>query len=79
MNEFGYNAGTPILLRDILPGAGWAPFGSNSSDPPSETDFSSEAVVEEENCPRGLLVATCLEAVLLFCLYSGWHALHLAR
>ncbi len=79
VSEFQNGACAPFLLRDILPGAAWAPFGTKTSDLPSDLDFSPEAVVEEENCPRGLLVATCFEAVLLLCLYGGWHALYLVR
>jgi hypothetical protein len=79
LSEFQNDARAPFLLRDILPGAAWAPFGTKTGDQPSEMDFSSEAAVEEENCPRGLLVATCLEVVLLLGIYGGWQVLHLAR
>jgi len=79
LDELEIESPQPVLLRDILPGAAWAPFGPEASDLPRDIDYASEAVVEEENCPRGILVGACLEFAVALSLYGAWHALHLAR
>ena len=69
----------PFLLRDILPGPAWAPFQAESGQLHRAIDYASVAMVEEENCPRAVLVAFCVEAAIALGLYGGWHMLHLIR
>jgi hypothetical protein len=77
LDELEIESPETFLLRDILPGAAWAPFGPEPCDLPSDMDFASEALIAEENCPRGILVAICLEAVAGLCIYGSWHAFKL--
>jgi len=79
LDELEIESSENFLLRDILPGAAWAPFGPEPCDLPSDIDFASEALVAEENCPRGILVGFCLEAVIGLCIYGGWRAFLLFR
>ncbi len=44
-----------------------------------DLDDAPETRVEEENCPRGVLFAFCLEAVVAVSLFGSWQALHLVR
>jgi hypothetical protein len=79
LDEIEIESSEPFSLREILPGPAWVPFGPEACDLPCPIDYASEARVEEENCPRGVLVAFCLEAVVALGLYGGWHALHFVR
>lgn len=72
-------ASDQFLLRDILPGPAWAPFGAESGELHRAIDYVSVAMVEEENCPRAVLVAFCLEAAIALSLYGGWHMLRMIR
>lgn len=79
LDELEIESTETFLLRDILPGAGWAPYGPEPCDLPSDMELASEALVEEENCPRAILVGICLEAVIGFSIYGACHAFHLVR
>jgi hypothetical protein len=79
LNEVEVKSSEPFLLRDILPGPAWAPFGSESCELHRAVDYVSAAMMEEENCPRAVLVAFCLEVAIALSLYGGWHALHMIR
>jgi hypothetical protein len=79
LDELKIDSSEPFLLHEILPGPVWAPIGADTCDLPRTVDYGLETMVEEENCPRAVLVAFCLEAVVALGLYGGWHALHLVR
>ena len=79
LDELETHSSEPALLRDAPPATAWAPFSAESCDLPRDSDYASGAMVEEENCPRGVLVAVCLEAVVALGIYGGWHAVHLVR
>ena len=79
LDELEIDSSEPLLLSEILPGRAWVPIGPDACDLPRTIDYGSEAMVEEENCPRAVLVAFCLEAVVALGLYGGWHAWHFVR
>jgi hypothetical protein len=79
LNDLEAKAPEQFLLRDILPGPAWAPFGNGCGEVHRAIDYVSVAMVEEENCPRAVLVAFCVEAAIALGLYGGWHMLHMIR
>jgi hypothetical protein len=77
--EVEVKASDSFLLRDVLPGPAWAPFGPETGELRRAVDYVSVAMVEEENCPRAVLVALCVEGAVAVGLYAGWHLLHAIR
>ncbi len=79
LNELEIDTSESFYLRDILPGAAWAPFGTDARELPNDMDYAWEARVEEENCPRGLMVALGIEFMAGLVAYGVWHAAHFIR
>jgi hypothetical protein len=79
LNEFEIESSQPFMLRDILPGAAWAPYRAPTQPIANEMDYASEAAEEDGNCVRGFLVAICLECVIVAGVFGVWHVWHMIR
>ena len=69
----------PFMLRDILPGAGWAPYQRPVRGVVVEINRSSRATSEDVACVKGLLVGVFLEGVAGLGVFGLWHLWHLIR
>jgi hypothetical protein len=77
LNQFEIEASQPFMLRDILPGAAWAPYRAPTR--PLATTTESDTNEEEGNCLKGFLVAISLEGALALSVFGVWHGWHLMR
>jgi hypothetical protein len=67
------------MLRNILPGAAWAPYRAPTRPLAPDTDCESDANEKEENCLKGFVVAICLEGATALGAFGLWHVWHLIR
>jgi hypothetical protein len=67
------------MLRDILPGPGWAPYEPKPRRVSREFARSSDQSVEEGSCVKGFMVAIAIEATVGLGVYGVWHLWHLIR
>jgi hypothetical protein len=67
------------MLRDILPGAAWAPYRAPARPLAPDTDSVSDANEKEGNLLNGLLVALCLEGAMALGVFGLWQVWHLIR
>lgn len=73
-----------FMVRDILPGPGWAPYRpqlhlvSEKSDSLTEGSLSSENS-EDGKCLKGALIGIALECVAFAGVFGVWRLWHIAR
>ncbi len=67
------------MLRDILPGPGWAPYHAPARTFDLRMDRSQDSAQIEGNCLIGVLVGLCLEAGMALGAYGVWQLWHLIR
>lgn len=79
LNQIDMESSQPFMLRDILPGAAWAPYRAPAQPMAKDMDCASVAVEQEGNCVRGFLVAVCLECAMVAGGFGVWQVWHLIR
>ena len=79
LNQFEIESSEPFMLRDILPGAAWAPYRAPTRPSEAVTEGVSDTNEERGNCMRGFLVAIGLEGAAALGFFGIWHALQLLR
>ena len=79
LNQFEIESSQPFMLRDILPGAAWAPYRAPTRPLAAVTDCVSDANEKEGNGLKGLLVAIGLEGTMALGVFGLWHVWHLIR
>ncbi len=67
------------MLRDILPGAAWAPYRAPTRLLATVSERVSETNQSKGNCVKGLVVAIGLEGATALGVFGIWHAWHLVR
>lgn len=78
-NEFHRESPQPFMLRDVLPGPGWAPYSVPARPLLSARELVPETCEEDGNCLRGLVVAIGLEGAAALGVYALWQLWHLIR
>lgn len=73
-----------FMLRDILPGPGWAPYRPDAPAAGRDSDGTlAERVYVDDSgdgrCMKGLLVAVALECVAGLGVVGAWQLWHLLR
>jgi hypothetical protein len=79
LNQFEIESSQPFMLRDILPGAAWAPYRAPTCPIANEMECASDAIEEDGNCVKGFAVAIGLEGAMALAVFGIWHAWHLIR
>jgi hypothetical protein len=81
LNQFEGEAHTPFMLRDILPGPGWAPYQAPARALPRvvEYELDDSMEVEEGSCVKGMLSGILVEGIVALGVYAVWHAWHVIR
>jgi hypothetical protein len=76
LNQFKGEARTSFLLRDILPGPGWALYRAPAQSFPRLVERAPVQNAEEASCIRGFLAAIAIEGIVglgVFALWQAWH------
>ena len=68
-----------FMLRDILPGAAWAPYSSGIPARLRDVELIDEECKQKGSTLKGLAIALVLEALLGAGIYEAWHAWHFLR
>ncbi len=68
-----------FMLRNILPGAAWAPYSSGVPARLRGVELIDEEIKQEGSSLKGLVVALVLEMVLAAGVYEAWHVWHFLR
>ena len=68
LNQFEEEARTPFMLRDILPGSGWASF---------QAQVESFSRMTDANCIKGFLASIAIEGIVGLSVFALWQAWHL--
>jgi hypothetical protein len=79
MNEFEPETPQPFLLRDVLPGPGWAPYRAAAFPLPQDREVAAKPYEEDGCCMKGLLVGIGLEGAAAMGIYGLWQLWHLIR
>ncbi|MGA3048581.1 MAG: hypothetical protein ABSD67_18250 [Terracidiphilus sp.] len=79
LNRFQTESPNVFMLRNILPGPGWAPYRALSPALERETEIAPKSSAEDGNPFKGMLVALGFEAAVVIVLYGAWQVLHLFR
>ena len=79
LNQIEIELTQPFMLRDILPGPGWAPYQLQRRSLVVEIDHPSKKAEERGNCIKGLVVALTLEATVAFGAFGIWQLWHFIR
>jgi hypothetical protein len=79
LNQIEIESPTPFLLRDILPGPAWAPYGPGAPALMGETESVLSSSAEDGNCLKGALVALVLEGGAALGAFGIWQLWHLFR
>jgi hypothetical protein len=79
LNQIEMESSQPFMLRDILPGAAWAPYRAQSSPAAEEMKSACEASEENGNCIRVFVMAVALEGAMALGIFSAWQIWHLIR
>ncbi len=79
LNQFELELPKPFLLRDILPGPAWAPYGPGATGLAGETEYLPAPTAEDGNCLKGASVALALEAGAALGAFGIWQLWHLFR
>lgn len=79
INEFHRESPQPFMLRDVLPGPGWAPYRAAARPLPHKRELVPEECEEDGSCVRGFLVGIGLEGAAALGIYGIWQLCHLVR
>jgi hypothetical protein len=79
LNRFQRESSNVFMLRDILPGPGWAPYRALSPALERETEREPKSSAEDGDPIKGMLVALGFESAVILILYGAWQVLHLIR
>jgi hypothetical protein len=79
LNQIEIESSQPFMLRDILPGAAWAPYRAPVRPAANELDCASPTSEEDGSCIRGFVVAVALEGAMALGIFSAWQIWHLIR
>lgn len=79
LKQFDSEFSGAVMVRDILPGAAWAPYSAATPFLVRETEESIPFREEDGNFFKGALVAFAMEAGLALCVWGAWYAWHLFR
>ena len=79
LNQLEIELPQPFMLRDILPGPGWAPYQPQYRSSIVEIDRASKQRVGEGSCAKGFLVAVAFEAAIALGVFGIWQLWHLIR
>ena len=79
LNQLEAESQPPFMLRDILPGPGWAPYRAPARMFPRALDRAPHDSVEEGNCIKGFLAGIAIEGIVALSVYAVWQAWHLLR
>jgi hypothetical protein len=79
LNRFQTESSNVFMLRDILPGPGWAPYRALSPALEKETETVPKSCAEDGDPIKGVLVALGLESGVILVLFGAWQVLHLIR
>jgi hypothetical protein len=77
LNQFEIESSQPFMLRDILPGAAWAPYRAPTRAIANELECAIDANEEDGNCVKGFVVAIGLESAMALGVLGIWHFWHL--
>jgi hypothetical protein len=75
LGNFEMEPTQPFMLRDILPGPGWAPYKASEG----RIDCTSRAEVVPGSCLKGAVIAIMLESAAALVVYGAWQVWHLIR
>jgi hypothetical protein len=73
LNQFEIESSQPFMLRDILPGAAWAPYRAPTRAIANELECAIDAIEEDGNCVKGFVMAICLEGATALSVLGIWH------
>jgi hypothetical protein len=79
LNQFEVEPRQPFMLRDILPGPGWAPYQAPAQTFPLPVERASEETTEDGSCVKGMLAALAIEGIVAVSVFALWQAWHLIR
>jgi hypothetical protein len=79
LNQIEIESSQPFMLRDILPGAAWAPYRAPARPAAKELECACTTNEEDGNCIRGFVVAVALEGAMALGVFAGWQVWHLIR
>jgi hypothetical protein len=79
LNQFELESPQPFMLRDILPGPGWAPYTASVRPLARDAASAPDADVEEGSYLKGALVGIGLEGVVALGVFGLWQVWHLIR
>jgi hypothetical protein len=79
IGKFEVEPTQPFMLRDILPGPGWAPYQASDRGRVGRNNCSSDGEVVPGSCVKGAVLAIVLESVAALTVYGAWHVWHLIR
>jgi hypothetical protein len=79
LNQFEIESSQPFMLRDILPGPGWAPYTASARPPARRAIRVPHAGMDEGSCIKGTLVALGLEGAAALGAFGLWQIWHLIR
>jgi len=78
-NQFDIELPQPFMLRDILPGPGWAPYQPPPQVVIARINRPSKKNVAEGSCAKGLLVAIAFESTVALGALGIWQLWHFIR
>ena len=73
LNQFEIESSQPFMLRDILPGAAWAPYRASPRAVANELECAIDANEEDGNCVKGFVMAIGLEGAMALGVLCIWH------
>ena len=79
LNQFEPESCQPFMLRDILPGPGWAPYQPPARPFPLPVELESDETMEEGSCVKGMLAALAIEGIMALGVFALWQAWHMIR
>jgi hypothetical protein len=79
LNQFEIESSQPFMLRDILPGAAWAPYRAPICAVANDMECAIEANEVDGNCVKGFVVAISLEGAMALGVFGLWHFWRLLR
>jgi hypothetical protein len=79
LNQIEIEASQPFMLRDILPGAAWAPYRAPVRSAANELDCACTTSEAGGSCVKGFVVAVALEGAMALGIFSVWQIWHLIR
>lgn len=77
LNQFEIEPPQPFMLRDILPGPGWAPYTASARPLARGASRAPDANADEGSCLKGVLVGIGLEGAVALGIWGLWQVWHL--